>query len=254
MATIDYRSEFQTDAGAYEKVTQSKHIRLIYELEKQVLCRYFPRVNSHNKDLLDFACGTGRWTQFLENYFQTTTGVDISAEMLERAAQKCTQAEFVHGDITAADVDVLGDRQFDVVTAFRFYKNAEDRLREEATRAIAKHLKPGGLLIFDLHLNSFSLVGMLASLLRTFGLARVLGAGTLTVRTISLRTIRRLFQDSPFEIVDYYGTGLLPGRSNYTLLPETLLYPIESSVTQRKILRAMAYNILVVARKKAEGY
>ena len=251
MNEIDYRNRFKNSAGAYEKITQSKHIRLIYELEKGVFLKLLGEINSEEKTLMDFACGTGRWTQFLENHFKQTTGTDVSEQMIATARQKCSKSGFIVTDITTDTVDKeLKDKQFDVITAFRFYKNAEEQLRKDVTESIPRYLKKNGLFIFDLHLNTFSFMGILANIIRFLKLQKLLKIGELTIRTISLNDIRKLFTDTHFEIVDYYGMGVLPGRSNYTILPKKLLYKIETFFTKRKILRGFSYNILVIAKKK----
>ena len=251
MGRIDYRNQFKGGVKAYDKLTQSKHIRLIYNLEKEVLIKLFAEMDSEQKTLMDFACGTGRWTQLLEKHFKETTGVDVSEKMIAIARQKCEKTRFFVTDITTDTVDTeLQSKQFDVITAFRFYKNAEEQLRQAVTEAIPQYLKKEGLFIFDLHLNTFSFMGILANIIRFLKLQKLLGAGNLTVRTISLNNIRKLFEDSPFEIIDYYGMGTLPGRSNYTVLPKRLLYKIETFFTNRKILRAFSYNILVIAKKR----
>lgn len=251
MTEINYRQVFQESADSYDALTQSKHITLIYELEKDILGNIFSQINAQDKSLLDFACGTGRWTQFLENHFNHTIGVDVSKKMVGLAKQKCTKTQFFITDITSnsGDEPLLQD-QFDVITAFRFYKNAEGQLRKSATSAIAKHLKKDGLFIFDLHLNTFSIMGLLACLFRFLKINKLFKIGDLTIRTIALKDIEGLFKNSPFEIIDYYGMGIFPGRSNYTILPKTILYKIESMFTNRKILRKFAYNILVVAKKR----
>jgi ubiquinone/menaquinone biosynthesis C-methylase UbiE len=251
MGPINYREHFKKTAADYDRTTQSRHITLIYELEKEVLNGLLLRINSREKTVMDFACGTGRWTQVLEDHFKEVTGVDVSSEMIALARQKCKKAEFIVTDITSDMVDKkLENRQFDVITAFRFYKNAEQELRQAATEAVPKYLKKNGLFIFDLHLNTFSFMGILASIIRFLKVRKILGVSTLTVRTISLGDIKRLFENSPFEIIDYYGTGLLPGRSDYTILPANLLYRVETFFTKRRILRSFSYNILVVARRK----
>jgi SAM-dependent methyltransferase len=251
MNQADYRNQFKQNVRAYEKTTQSRHIRMIYQLEKSVLERIFSEIGSTDKTAMDFACGSGRWTQFIEKCFKKTTGVDISEQMVQLARPKCSEADFIVTDITSNEVDgKLEGRQFDVITAFRFYKNAQHQLRQEVTSKLPKYLKPGGLFIFDLHLNSYSIMGIMASLIRTLRLHRVLGTGNLTVRTISMRTIRKLFENTPFEIIDYYGMGILPGRTNYTILPYKQLCTLEKFFTNRKLLRNYAYNILVIARKK----
>ncbi len=251
MNEIDYRTHFK-NPQAYDKLTQSKHVSLIYQLEKEVLFNILKRINSQEKTLMDFACGTGRWTRILENSFQETTGVDVSEGMIDLARQKSKKAKFVVTDITSQNVDrQLKDRKFDVVTAFRFYKNAEQDLRYAVTKNLPKYLKDDGLFIFDLHLNTFSFMGILAGIIRFLKLHKIFGIASLTIRTISLKDIRKLFKDSPFRIIDYYGMGLLPGRSNYTILPQKFLHKWESFFTKRKILRPISYNLLIVAQKKS---
>ena len=164
MTEINYRNRFKGDVAGYEKVTQSRHIKLIYELEQMVLSRFLAENESDKKCLMDFACGTGRWTQFLENRFSQVVGVDISGQMIAAAKKKCAKADFEVTDITADDSGgTLQERQFDMITAFRFYKNAEDPLRRSVTAALPKYLKTGSYFIFDLHLNTFSIMGMLTS-------------------------------------------------------------------------------------------
>ena len=67
--------------------------------------------------------------------------------------------------------------------------------------------------------------------------------------TISIGEIQRLLDDSGLEIIDYWGMGVLPGRSNKILLPIKMLYAVERYFTKNKILRSFSYNILIVAKK-----
>jgi hypothetical protein len=82
------------------------------------------------------------------------------------------------------------------------------------------------------------------------GLKKILKTGELTVQTMSLGDVKRMFADGGFEIVDYWGMGVLPGRSNYTLLPWRLLRRLEGWFTNKKVFRGISYNLLVLARKK----
>jgi ubiquinone/menaquinone biosynthesis C-methylase UbiE len=250
MQQFDYREHFQNSAKQYDVLTRSKHISLIYELEKEIMTKILSTIDSRDKAVMDFACGTGRWTEYLEKQFKSTTGVDVSGDMLYIARNRCSKADFIHTDITSDNIDKkLIDKKYDVITAFRFYKNAQQGLREVATNAILKFLKSDGLFIFDLHLNPFSFMGLLANFLRITRLQKMFKISDLTVRTISLHQIQKLFCNTPLEIVDYYGTGILPGRGNFTILPKNMLYKIETFFMTRKILRPIAYNLLVVAKK-----
>jgi ubiquinone/menaquinone biosynthesis C-methylase UbiE len=81
---------------------------------------------------LDVACGTGWLTQHLQG---EVTGLDASASMLEIAAERMPEADFVVGDALELPFD---DRSFDRVLTGHFYGHLEetDRLRflDEARR------------------------------------------------------------------------------------------------------------------------
>ena len=96
---IDYRNVFQSSAAEYEEITASKHIRLIYELEKEILDEMFKEIGSTDRSVMDFACGSGRWTQYLEKKFDECIGVDVSKGMVTVAEGKCQKAKFVITDI-----------------------------------------------------------------------------------------------------------------------------------------------------------
>lgn len=69
---------------------------------------------------LDIACGTGWLTQHLPGEI---TGLDASPSMLEVAAERIPDAEFVGGD--AFDLP-FEDRSFDRITAGHFYGHLEE--------------------------------------------------------------------------------------------------------------------------------
>src|SRR5690554_5494081 len=100
---------------------------MIWALEKDAIdriCkRYFPReIGSH----LDFACGSGRLIGFLRDRVGSSIGVDVSTDMLEIAKREVGDAKLIHADLT--DCDVLGQEKFQLITAFRFFPNAQEEL------------------------------------------------------------------------------------------------------------------------------
>jgi SAM-dependent methyltransferase len=120
-----------------------------------IVRRLFPqKVGRH----LDFACGTGRVTATVAPLSASTVGVDISPSMLEAARSKVPGAQFQLADLTQEDPD-LG--QFDLITSFRFFGNAQDELREGVMRALVKRLVPGGYLIINSHRNPRALYSLL---------------------------------------------------------------------------------------------
>ena len=68
----------------------------LWELEKSylrdVLARY---PNAVRRRYLDFACGTGRVISVVEPVVGTSTGVDVSAEMLRLADERVQASELV---------------------------------------------------------------------------------------------------------------------------------------------------------------
>jgi len=86
---------------------------------------------------LDFACGTGRITRQLESRADESFGVDISPSMLRIARTRCRFTEFVHADLTDFARQTHELSGFDVVTAFRFFGNAEPALRRLAGTLLA---------------------------------------------------------------------------------------------------------------------
>ena len=107
---------------------------------------------------LDFACGTGRITEQIAPLANHSTAVDISPTMMAVARKKCPATRFHLGDITKEDPD-LG--QFDLVSSFRFFGNAQDELRDVALHAITKRLAPNGRLLINSHRNPRALYALL---------------------------------------------------------------------------------------------
>lgn len=62
---------------------------------------------------LDFGCGAGRSTRFLQSLGFTTTGVDISAAMLSHARQRDPDGDYLL--IADGDLSAMSERQFDLV-------------------------------------------------------------------------------------------------------------------------------------------
>ncbi|HLX37336.1 MAG TPA: class I SAM-dependent methyltransferase [Candidatus Binataceae bacterium] len=96
--------------------------------------------------LLDVACGTGSHLTFLRKHY-AVEGVDYTPEMLEVARSRMPEVTFHQGDMRTFD---LG-RRFDVVTclfsSIGYLKTVRD-LRA-AVINMARHLKPGGVLIVE---------------------------------------------------------------------------------------------------------
>ncbi len=101
---------------------------------------------SAGRDWLDVACGTAQHLQYLPRRYRRI-GVDLSAAMLRVARRRLPGVRFVRGDLRRFH---LG-RRYDVVTCLFSsigYVRTVDGLRQAITH-LARHLKPGGVLVIE---------------------------------------------------------------------------------------------------------
>jgi SAM-dependent methyltransferase len=157
---IEYRDQFRSaeKASKYDAAyAEQGYASLLYQIEKVYLRESilaFRQTHLHIK-LLDFACGTGRITTFVEPLVDQSVGVDISESMLELAKLKTNNTQFVCGDLTTDPSICPGP--FDLITVFRFVTNAEPQLRETALLGLQARLRDDhSRLIFNVHRNIHS--------------------------------------------------------------------------------------------------
>jgi SAM-dependent methyltransferase len=94
--------------------------------------------------VLDAGCGTGRVGRELHRRGVEVVGVDVDAEMLGTARDRCPSASWIEGDISAIR---LG-RTFDIVLmAGNVINFVSPESRRQAVENMVRHLRPGGLLI-----------------------------------------------------------------------------------------------------------
>jgi len=120
----DYRnSHLQPGKGQayHDKFLNNPYRKMVWELEKRILDEI---LSTFYKDIkiyhLDFACGTGRILHYLAGRVSCSVGVDLSPSMIEVASRNNKTSEIIQTDITRNDV--LGERKFNLITAFRFFQ------------------------------------------------------------------------------------------------------------------------------------
>lgn len=180
----DYDEALAT--GPFDRYMARQEARMALAIVDRLFPRGVPRY-------LDFACGTGRIISSLESRAERAYGVDVSPTMLAEAKRKCRKAEFLQRDITR-DEFTLGD--FDLVTSFRFFGNAQDQLRTEVLAALYRALKPGGYLLINNHRNSGSIRHRL---LRATGQA--------TDGGLDHAKLRAMIQGAGLRIEEMHGIG-----------------------------------------------
>ncbi len=68
------------------------------------------------KSVLDYGCGTGTFSRFLQSNGAIVTGVDVSDNMIEVAKKSSSDAIAFHS-ISSGDLDFLADNKFDFVVS-----------------------------------------------------------------------------------------------------------------------------------------
>ena len=174
-------------------------------------------------DHLDIACGTGRILAAASEYTNSSLGIDISPHMVDFAEINAPNATAEIADVTALDRIEC----FDLVTAFRFFLNAEDALRLAALRSIWETLRPGGYLVTNIHASPWSIIGI----------------GRRTARAVGREHADNTMAHA--EFAKFLSTvGLVPGASRTygfvpvsTRIPRPLMTPL--STVDRWITKAM---------------
>lgn len=240
--TTDYRSSHIGKGDDYDRTFSERPLRaLTWELERRALdavleTRFGERRIRH----LDMACGTGRVLTYLEDRAERAVGVDVSATMLDVARAHAPRAEIILGDVT--DENVLPGRAFDLVTAFRFFPNAEPEIRTAAMEGVRRVLAPGGLLVFNNHRNTSSLMHRAARAMRRGGR-----------EGMSPGEVRDLVYSSGFQIEETYHIGLLPITEKHAVRPWALVKLAERVAFVLPLPASLYQNVIYVCGRKREG-
>ena len=98
-------------------------------------------------DVLDAACGTGRWASYLAARGHVVTGVDQSPAMLDLARAKLPEARFLEGELTRLPLD---DASVDAAVCALALVHVADLAA--AIGELARVVRPGGrVVVSDVH-------------------------------------------------------------------------------------------------------
>lgn len=245
MDKISYKEshKYATKGAEYEEHYEKQPWdKFLWSREREIILRilekYFAGREIH---LLDFACGTGRIAGFLEERVDSSSGVDVSDSMLAIARQKLHRTEIVNADITAENIFKPG--KFNLITAFRFFLNAEEELRSTAIRAIAELLSEEGYFVFNNHHN---LGSPWIRLLNARHLKKN-PEGTFNVMTVE--QMRSLVEDAGMEIVEFYPAGFFhPPKVPVSYM---LNHAIDSIASKFNFLHGFSENLIAVCRRRS---
>ena len=101
-------------------------------------------------DALDFGCGLGRLAFGLARHFKTVTGIDISSEMIERAASNSRVPENVSFVLNEDDhLQRLESKAYDFVLSLIVLQHMPRKFAKGYIVEFLRVARPGGLVVFQ---------------------------------------------------------------------------------------------------------
>ena len=137
-------------ADAYDVLYRDKDYAAECDLIKHLFQTYG---DGAIREILDLGCGTGSHALPLSRQGYGVVGVDRSADMLTHAQRKAVNSQsngravFRQGDIRSIDLERHFDAVLMMFAVLGYQLENSDVL--SALRTARRHLRPGGLLIFD---------------------------------------------------------------------------------------------------------
>jgi len=137
----EYRHGFV--AETYDLVYSSKD----YRGEARKVVRILrSRLGRGRKGLLDVCCGTGEHLRYLKRSFRVE-GLDGSRAMLRIARKKLPDVSFHSGDMMSFDLGREYDAVINLFSSIGYARSIRNLNR--AIRCMARHLRPGGVLLVE---------------------------------------------------------------------------------------------------------
>jgi SAM-dependent methyltransferase len=236
-----YRESHKQKGDDYHRTfDEMPHRNMVWRLEQRVLTRIVnSRFGGVPPDHLDFASGTGRVLGHLSGLVKSSTAVDISESMLGVAARNVPGARIMAGDITREEL--LHGELFDLITAFRFFPNAEGDLRKEVIDELAARLGPDGVLVFNNHINRNSFLRRMSAIRR----------GTSSDRGLIDEEVRDLVESAGLRIVKRHPIAVAPLSENHMWFPR-LTYWLERGLMKIPGVSGIARNVVYECKHKSQ--
>jgi len=237
----DYSTSHLHAGEAYQARFQERPGRAaMWLLEQELIKNIFSGLSPNRA--LDFATGTGRIASELEQCLPACElhGIDISADMLALARAKCRRVLFHEMDGRQA-LSQFGPEAFDVVSAFRFFPNADPQLREDAAEQISAMTRRGGHVVLNNH-RSFWSTSYLAM--------RAAGNGGGNFGSPN-SDIKDLFLKRGFACTRKYSLGIWPQTDSR---PALLPWPVTMALERFNMrycsgMHTLGYNTIFVFKK-----
>ncbi len=120
-----------------------------YEGWAKYVVRFFSVARIKVERILEIGCGTGNLTKHLVDMGFKVVGLDVSEEMVKVAKRKLPKVEFLVADVREFSLDERFDA---IISTFDSLNNIlEDDDMVTAFINVRRHLREGGVFIFDLN-------------------------------------------------------------------------------------------------------
>lgn len=210
---------------------------MIWAMEKDYLLSEIRRLDKTNIKHLDFACGTGRILTFLENYVEESIGIDVSKEMLNLAKNKTKRSTLLKQDILEYP---LTDK-YDLITAFRFFLNAEEQLREAVLAELRKTMKNESVLIISIHGNKYSFRYLVYLYHLLFGKK---------LNQLSYYEVESLLSKNGLIIDNFTGIGVMPKLFYRFRLTRAFAHWLDRKFYDYGYLKRYSHTLLLTGKLK----
>lgn len=245
---MDYRSSHTSieKGKTYDKsFISSDYRQFILKWENDVLQSIITEIVNSKENYLDFACGTGRITKLMESSFTNSFGIDVSESMLKETANKLSCTKLIQQDITASNP--FNKNQMDLITSFRFFLNAEPKLRSEVLEQLYYILNPNGFFVFNIH-NNKTLISGIIDKLAVFK-KKLYKQNFTPQKSISLKDVKVLLKEHNFKIVNIYHKAVIPLKSEASKFKISKFSFIENFFSNFSPSKHISKNIIFVCKK-----
>jgi len=222
----------------------------IWQEEQKLLHKIFRDFDLYKKkNILDFATGTGRIINFLVNNFPDAKiwGVDVSKEMLKYATKKFRanhSIKFLLGDLTTDGIlqRKLKKQEINIITAFRFFTNAQESLRLEVLRSFKK-ISDNFYLVFNIHQRPLSFF-FIYKMYRRVKSIITQNSELNRFNLLSLSHIKKILEGEGYTLVKTYNvTWTIPAMfkffpKNCNLLLKIVKLPLRNFIPSETIVVA----------------
>ena len=227
-------SHYNKGENYHEKFEKFIGRKIIWNLEKKIIGEFIKNKKITNH--LDFAAGTGRIAEFLQNDVSTQCLLDSSEKMLSHAKKilNLNQTTFIDKDFTKIELK----KKFDLITAFRFFPNAEILLRDKAMKFISEHLNEDGILIMNNHYNFWSIPLFISRLtFRSDGFGMTHGE------------IIKLIKKNNLELIQFKSVGVFTKNEKKTIIPWFIISKLENFIYKKFSNHKIGYNVIYLIKK-----